>query len=331
MAVPNSHPTQADLPRIAIDAARFLGLSQVGRIAGTLDIALAERAYPPAADDPEADWVASVAAPAFARLAARRGPVRAFCALGTGAGVDALSGIEILRASEIGLTDLFPDVVEAAAANVTGNLAAGTQVRVHAGAGDLLIPLAGRGLRFDVIYENLPNLPLSDDARLGHSRTSGAFLPPRTEPVPQLFKDTLLALHWVALVQARDFLAPGGAVLSTLGGRVPLSVFSALSELAGLTPELFAYAWKVQAEPDAVIGAYAAWQRTGLGPFHFYRADDLRRVFAGVNPDESGRRATEIEHALEPYRLDAVTALEAHQGGERIGHTVAVLKSELRI
>lgn len=35
MAVPNSQPTQADLPRIAIDAARFLGLSPVGRIART--------------------------------------------------------------------------------------------------------------------------------------------------------------------------------------------------------------------------------------------------------------------------------------------------------
>lgn len=321
----------SSLPTVTVDSAAFLGVAAPRRILPRLNIALSDRAYLPRVDDPEADWVASVAAPAFARLRATRGDAacRRFCALGTGSGMDALAAIEILGAAEVGLTDLFPEVVAAAARNVSAHLAPGVDISLHAGAGDLLTPLNGRGLRFDVIYENLPNLPLADDSRLEDSRTSGAFLPARTEPVSGLFKDNLLALHWVALVQARDYLAPGGAVLSTLGGRVPLSVITALAEQAGLVPDVFSFTWKVQAEPDEVIGAYAEWQAKGLGPFYFYRAEDLRRAFAGVEPDQSGARAAEIERTLAPHRLDAASAWAAHRAGERIGHTVVVLKSEL--
>ena len=321
----------APLPSISVDVQIFLAIPTPRRIRPRLELGIADRAYLPRTDDPEADWVASIAAPAFARLAARRGPAttRAFCALGTGSGLDALAAVELLGADLVAVTDLFPEVVEQAAANVAANLAEGSRVQLHAGAGDLLAPLAGQGVAFDVIYENLPNLPLAGDARLEHSRTSGAFLPPRSEPVPQIFRDNLLALHYLALVQARDFLKPGGAVLSTLGGRVPLAVIAALAEQAGLLPEIFTYGWKVQDEADNVIGAYAAWQAQGLGPFHFYHVEDLKQAFSGLDPAEAASRAAEIEQDLAPRALDAEAAWAAHRAGARIGHTVAVLKSEL--
>lgn len=324
-------PLSPSSPGISVDTAAFFGIAQPSRILPRLHIALSDRSYLPRIDDLEADWVASVAAPAFARLVRERGgdACRRFCALGTGSGMDALAAIEILGAAEVGLTDLFPDVVDVAAANVVGNLRDGNAVRVHAGAGDLLHPLRGRGVTFDVIYENLPNLPLADDARLDDSQTSSGFVPPRAEAVPQEFRDSLLALHSVALAQAREFLAPGGVVLSTLGGRVPLSVIAAMARHAGLVPSIFTYTWKVQVDPDAMIGAYAAWQGRGLGPFHFYRVSDLRAIFAGLDLVEAGQHAAEIEQALAPKRLDAAAALAAHRAGVRIGHTVAVLKSEL--
>jgi hypothetical protein len=85
----------------------------------------------------------------------------------------------------------------------------------------------------------------------------------------------------------------------------------------------------VQDEADNVIGAYAAWQAQGLGPFHFYLAEDLKAAFAGLDPAEAATRAIEIEQVLAPKQLDAQAAWAAHRAGARVGHTVAVLKSEL--
>ena len=125
-------------------------------------------------------------------------------------------------------------------------------------------------------------------------------------------------------------MADKGAVYSTLGGRVPLSAFIKLGELAGLSSEIFTYSWKVQAEPEDVISGYAAQEKAGLGPFRFYRAADLQKAFANISVKESGKNAFEIEKSLESSKLTAKEAYEAFRKGEVIGHTVAVLKSSLK-
>jgi hypothetical protein len=140
----------------------------------------------------------------------------------------------------------------------------------------------------------------------------------------------MLDLHYLALKQARDYLAQNGAVYSTLGGRVPLNAFIKLGELAGLRSEIFTYSWKVQAEPEDVISGYAAQEKAGLGPFRFYRAEDLQKAFANISVKDSGKRAFEIEKTLDSVKLTATAAYEAFKKGEVIGHTVAVLKSSLK-
>ncbi|TBW35520.1 hypothetical protein EYW49_15965 [Siculibacillus lacustris] len=315
---------------LAIDAARYFGVAAPIRVRDRLRITVVDRAFEPETDDLQRDWVASVAAPAFAILR-RRGPPearRAFATIGTGVGLDALAAIELLEAEVVGLTDLFPDVVDAAALNVRANLRETVPVLVHAGAGDLLEPLAGRGLRFDVIYENLPNLPIDDPALIAVARTAASFVPPRPEPVPKFVADSLLVLHHLALREARDLLAPGGSVISTLGARLPLVDILRMAEEAGYAPRFLTYGWKLQAVAEDVIGTYAALQTRGLGPFHFFEAQRLERAFAGLDPETAGRDALAIERDLVPGRLDAVEALTAHRSGRRIGHTVAVLESQ---
>jgi methylase of polypeptide subunit release factors len=315
---------------LVIDSLAYLDIPAASRIKPRLDLVIADRAYRPDPDDPQRDWVASVAAPAFKQLRARRGAgaCRAFLSVGTGAGVDALAGIELLEADTVGITDLFEDVVATAAGNIRRNVAA--PVLLHAAAGDLLQPLRGSGVRFDVIYENLPNLPLADAGRLQVDRTSAAFVPPRTEAVPEFVADWLLVLHYLALKQARDFLAPGGTVLSTLGTRLPLGIIADMTQAAGYKPSFLTYGWKLQADAADVIAGYAHWQRSGFGPFHFYPADRLEAAFVGLDPGEAGAYAYAIERSLAPARLDAVAALEAWQAGTRIGHTFVVLKSDPR-
>ncbi len=323
--------TVVNNPSLIVDTARYLGQSTVRRVLTRQDISISDRAYLPRLDDLSTDWVATVAAPAFRLILAQRGAdaCRSFCSIGTGSGLDALAAVEILGASVVGVTDLFADVVRVAADNIARNHHPDHPLTIHAGHGDLLSPLAGRGVTFDVIYENLPNIPLLSGQALDVARTSSAYVPDRTEQVPQDIRDNLLHLHYLALGQARDFLAPQGIVLSTLGGRVPLADILAMASRAGFYADFLTYTWKAQVDPDEMISSYAAWQAQGLGPFVFYPADVLDRVFSPLDIAQAGRDALAIEADLLPHRLDALSALAALRSGTRIGHTVAVLRSFL--
>lgn len=315
---------------IVVDVNKYLTLNgATKRIKDYLSIEVADHAYLPKTEDIKSDWVAYIAAPAFKLIREKLGhDIDSFVSIGTGSGIDVLAGIELLGAKRVGFTDLQRSVVAAAAQNVRNNLKS-NDIEFEFGDGDLLQPLKNGKRNYDVIYENLPNVPLANNTKIEDKRNSGHYLEKREEAIPEFVHEQMLDLHYLALKQARDYLAENGAVYSTLGGRVPLSAFIKLGELAGFHSEIFTYSWKVQAEPEDVISGYAAQEKAGLGPFRFYRADNLQKAFASVSVKDSGNRAFEIEKALESAKLSATAAYEAFKKGEVIGHTVAVLKSSV--
>ena len=317
---------------ILVDVKKYLALEEAPKqVQDYLSVAVTDHAYLPKTEDITSDWVAYIAAPAFKLIRENlRHDVEAFASIGTGSGIDVLTGIELLGAKRVGFTDLQKSVVDVAAENIKKNLKNADSVELEFGAGDLLQPLQNGKRRYDVIYENLPNVPLTDNTKIEDKRNSGHYLEKRVEVIPEFVHEQMLDLHYLALKQARDYLAEKGAVYSTLGGRVPLSAFIKLGELAGLSSEIFTYSWKVQAEPEDVISGYAAQEKAGLGPFRFYRASDLQKAFANISVKESGKNAFEIEKSLESSKLTAKEAYEAFLKGEVIGHTVAVLKSSLK-
>ena len=317
---------------ILVDVKKYLALEEAPKhVQDYLSVAVTDHAYLPKTEDITSDWVAYIAAPAFKLIRENlRHDVEAFASIGTGSGIDVLTGIELLGAKRVGFTDLQKSVVDVAAENIKKNLKNADSVELEFGAGDLLQPLQNGEHRYDVIYENLPNVPLTDNTKIEDKRNSGHYLEKRVEVIPEFVHEQMLDLHYLALKQARDYLADKGAVYSTLGGRVPLSAFIKLGELAGLSSEIFTYSWKVQAEPEDVISGYAAQEKAGLGPFRFYRASDLQKAFANISVKESGKNAFEIEKSLESSKLTAKEAYEAFRKGEVIGHTVAVLKSSLK-
>ena len=317
---------------ILVDVKKYLALEEAPKhVQDYLSVAVTDHAYLPKTEDITSDWVAYIAAPAFKLIRENlRHDVEAFASIGTGSGIDVLTGIELLGAKRVGFTDLQKSVVVAAAENIKKNLKNADSIELEFGAGDLLQPLQNGKRRYDVIYENLPNVPLTDNTKIEDKRNSGHYLEKRVEAIPEFVHEQMLDLHYLALKQARDYLADKGAVYSTLGGRVPLSAFIKLGELAGLSSEIFTYSWKVQAEPEDVISGYAAQEKAGLGPFRFYRASDLQKAFADISVKESGKNAFEIEKSLESSKLTAKEAYEAFRKGEVIGHTVAVLKSSVK-
>jgi len=240
--LPGMTAHQSEL-RLRFPAAPYLGLPMVLRVKAEFDIEIAERTYPPILSDLERDWVSSVAAPAFSLLARQRAPDlrRRFCTIGTGSGLDALAAAENFGADRIAITDLFDDVVAIAAANISANLAADVGVEIFAGAGDLLTGLQTEAGLFDVVYENLPNIPVADAAAIAVGRTSGAHLAPRAEVVPEFVRRQDLTLHWLALAAARPWLAVGGVVLSAIGSRVPLATIAEMSQTVGYAPRALTY------------------------------------------------------------------------------------------
>jgi methylase of polypeptide subunit release factors len=311
-----------------IDTVRYLKLdAPPARLKDVLDIHVTEHAFLPSVDEILGDWVATIATPAFKLIRRRQGAQVRFCSIGTGVGLDALAAIETLGATRIGITDVHQDVVAAAIRNIHGNLKDPDSITLEAGHGDLLEPLAGASPLYDLIYENLPNIPVADAEEAAAARKSAAHIPPRKESVPPLMRRNLLALHTIALRKAKPFLAPGGAVLSLLGGRIPIEIFREMGQLTGYRSEIFTYGWKIQTDPEEIIGGYLKQQQAGFGPYHFYRASRLAEVFAGVSLEESGANALAIERQLASGALGPEEALAAWKRGEAIGHTVVALRS----
>lgn len=212
--------------------------------------------------------------------------------MGTGGGTDVVAALETFpQLSHVAMTDLHQEVVETAKANVLSSTEkADHNVRqvalaAVAVAGDMLVPLEGQA-PFDLIYEypnlhvflsnvlmiptrNLPNVPLPETSHLRSGQTSSTYVGDRTaDKVPRHVTSNLLDLHYVCLCQAKslDLLSPSGAILSSMGGRVPVHEMLKMTHSAGFDSRVLGLSWKIQSEPNAVIGGYAEHQKHGLGP-----------------------------------------------------------------
>jgi len=322
--------------RVEVDASKYFNLNgkESTHTKEQLSISVVENAFPPEIDDENisGDWLAFVGIPTFQKIERENpGQVKSFFSLGTGTGLDVLSGAEIFGAKKLAFSDLQEGVVKAAEKNIRNNLLKPGEKEIKAYVGDLFEPLRkenpAENPRFDIIYENLPNVPLADDKEIQQSHNSAQYYEQRKESIPEDVHNALLDLHYLALQQAPEFLEENGAVLSLIGGRVPLDTIINLGKEAGVHSEVLTYIWKVQILEEDVIGGYAKYEERGYGPFIFYRADDLERAFAGVSFEESGKRAHEIEKSLENLRLNATQAYALWKTGVTIGNTGVVLKS----
>ncbi|MCJ1247109.1 hypothetical protein MMC30_004320 [Trapelia coarctata] len=331
----------SDLKNFDVDFKRFYGIEPT-RVDRRFVATLSKLTYLPKFDNPRADWVVTAALNSFrAYQCGELGVVKRFATCGTGSGTDVIAALDTFpQLSGVAMTDLHNAVVKAAKSNVlSATEKADERVRTVAReavavAGDVLLPLKGQE-SFDVIYENLPNIPLSVSTTgdLCSGQTSSTYVGDRTaDNIPGFVSAALLDLHYVCLTEARVFglLGSSGTILSSMGGRVPLEAMFKMADAAGYVGRVLSLSWKKQSEPEAVIGGYAEHEKKGLGPFFFYPTSALERVFSTQTPAAAGLRASQIENQLLPERLDAVTALQKHRQGVDVGHTVVVLASVLK-
>jgi hypothetical protein len=262
---------------------------------------------------------------AFVRLA-ERAHVRDLLVLGTGNGLDVLGAAELLPSLRSVLaTDLEADGVAVAEANVRRHLLDGHGLDLGFAAGDLLEPVAAER-RFDLVYENLPNLPADAAIDLRRGEQSGRFFDAASAAVPEPFGCYLLALHHRCLTDLRDHVRPGGGVLTALGGRMPTAVAFDLHRARGYEPELLAFDVKRQVQPDVVLPPYARAEAAGGVEFTFYRPEAIAVTAAARATGLDGQELADAVAAdLAALAVSATEAERRRQAGEDVAHSVLMI------
>jgi transcriptional regulator with AAA-type ATPase domain/methylase of polypeptide subunit release factors len=282
-------------------------------------------------ESPKEDW-SYAALSAFPRLEAQDVKVDSYCSMGCGAGLDAVIAVNTWMPRRVLLTDVNEDVLAIAQENVNlnaphSNLNTPHPTEVRAATGDLFHNFPEEE-KFDLIYENLPNLPWRQAEPLG-GRKWATFCQ-RSKAGSPLAEKWLLSTHEGFLEQARYHLEPGGRVVCCIGARVPWDRVAEMFEAQGYRPELIYFGIKKQQQPQEVIKGYAEAEAADKGPFTFLDLKMARaiveRLKVGDQPDEL-RRLFESDD-FKDARLTAVKALrelDKGQEGKIIGHGVYVV------
>jgi hypothetical protein len=311
---------ESEMPRL--DATAYLAPYAQGRVRRPVRLRLTEHSYPLEPWTEEA-WLA-IAFRAFARLASRIA-VRDLLIVGTGNGLDALGAVEIFDLRSVAVTDLFEQSLSVARDNILAHLDDETGLELSFHAGDLLSCVPAE-MRFDLVYENLPNIPATADIELELGINTGRFFDAAGVSVPAPFGDYLLALHYRCLRDAWRRVRAGGGVVTAIGGRMPDDVVFGLHRACGYSPELVAFDVKLQGEPDLVLPGYSRVEAERGIEFTFYAAEAAEIV---AERRRSGLDGQELADAVAgDLRRLSMTAGEAQRRtrrGEQIAHSVLLI------
>lgn len=184
------------------------------------------------------------------------------------------------------------------------------------------------GIKYDLVYENLPNIPLPEEKALEEKMNSSSFVNQDLQ-TGKIAAHYLLELHSELLQQSHIFLAENGRVLSSIGARIPLIAILNMAAEVNCNAEILIYTRKTQTEALDVISGYAYHETLDKGPFYFYPTEKIEKVFSHYeSPSIAAAHAFEIEKLLEPDRITATEALALLQkGGASFAHTVVVISS----
>lgn len=308
-----------------IDVTDYLAPYRPRRVRRPVRLRLTDDTYP-LEPTPKESWL-PIAFRAFARLADRMS-VRDALIVGTGNGLDALGAAEIFPLETLAVTDLFAASLAVSRDNVLAHLDDPDGLDLSFHAGDLLTCVPPER-RFDLIYENLPNIPATPEIELERGINTGRFFEAGGLVTPEPFERYLLALHYRLLGDAWDYLREGGGVLTALGGRIPQHVAFELHRACGYRPQLVAFDMKRQVEPGLGIPAYArAEQETGL-EFVFYAPEAIDLVTEGRRTGLDGQELVDaVAPELALLAMSASEALERSERGQPVAHSVLMIFGE---
>lgn len=273
--------------------------------------------------EPLEDWT-SIAKSAFRKLQDKGINVTSYCSVGCGAALDAVIAVNIWHCQRVTLSDINEKVLSLAQENVYMNAQFPVEVNVvECGFFDTF-----EEQKFDVIYENLPNLPWTNQG-VPRGQDLGTFFAVERSAASNSW---LLSTHESFLETARNYLEPNGFVICSIGARIPWRAVERMFNDAGYFPELIHFGIKKQQQPENVIAGYAKAEN-GSEPFTFLNLNAARELLQGIHPanDEELCRLVMESQAFATVRMSAKKALEEHEkGGAIVGHGVYVVAGRLK-
>ena len=192
-------------------------------------------------------------------------------------------------------------------------------------AGDLLSCVPADA-RFDLVYENLPNIPATAEVELELGINSGRFFDATACNGPEPFAGYLLALHYCCLREAWRHIRPGGGALTAIGGRMPDDVAFAMHRACGFLPELVAFDVKPQGEPDLVLPGYRRVEEERGLEFTFYAAEAVELVAERRRSGLDGQQLVDaVDGDLRRLSISAREAERRTRRGEQVAHSVLMI------
>ena len=242
-----------------------------------------------------------------------------FAAVGTGTGVDAIAaGLIFPELKTIAVTDIESGVLAQGLENVRRNVSSATTVSGF--VGDLCSPLYALPQRFDLIYANLPNLPVAQK-RGGAIDFNTCYAERDAVEIDREVDAYLLGFQHLFLRSAMQVLNDKGSVLLMIGGRFPFTIFERLADSTGYVFEELLCSFRLETDLATTIDAYAAHE--GDVEFDYYLYDEAKLALDG----KQGLSGADLKELLAPFRISAASARSAGQSGKRIGHTLHMLRA----
>ncbi|MFH1664387.1 MAG: class I SAM-dependent methyltransferase, partial [archaeon] len=259
--------------------------------------------------------------------------VNSLALIGSGNGVDAIGAHYIFKeANQVYLTDIDPETLPLAIKNVKKNKKPGSNVSINGFVGDVCQPLEQENIKADMIYANLPNIPLWKNTQTNGFGLSTFYTPREKIRVPSILKKNLLELQLHFLNSTKPCLNSGGNVIQVIGGRFPAKNFKILFDEAGFNQQQLCAGLKLQTETREVISGYSKAEKENNNEFIFY---DYKNAVKSLNKGGetsliTGKKTDYLEKRLKDYSMTATQALKEHKKGMKIGHTCHVLKGNLK-
>jgi hypothetical protein len=172
-----------------------------------------------------------------------------------------------------------------------------------------------------------------DDISKGAER--GTFISPSAYEAsmpPEIFSRWALAAQFAYLQGAKRILALGGSVITELGGRLPISVIQELFKELGLGFQEIIVGFKVQTEAFIDFQGYQRFEKEYGTSFEFYLYKESKALLEskGISNPSSDVSGEEVKEWLKPFKVSAGEALNLYQKNIHVGHTVHVLRGNLK-
>ncbi len=273
-------------------------------------------------NDPKNSWLYG-AFVAFKKLKNEGFNPKSFASIGTGSGVDSIGANQIFSLKEIYQTDIHPNVIEVTEKNVKSFVEG--NVKVQTFVGDLCEPLIKEGIKVDLLYVNIPNIPSAED--VFQRKISASKFSQRDEKCPEIFKSWLLELQYLFLKQAKSVLNSDGVIVQAIGARVPDETIEKLFIDNGFKVNELVTLYKIQTEPEDILSGYSQAENENT-IFDFY---DHKKayIFWKDNLEGKNLKAKEVKEALLNFKISAKEALEMFNKGGEVGHIYTVFKVTL--